>query len=742
MLYCNLIKKYKYKDVFLFTINMTSSSSSSSSTSISLNQNLNEKTSTPRICLNMIVKNEKKVIRRLLESVLPIIDTYCICDTGSTDDTIEIIESFFKEYNIVGKIIKETFIDFGYNRTYALKECDKMENIDYILLMDADMVLEISSVSSASIACPGHSNPRLPGEDCPSLSTKESLKQIWKHPAHYVFQGTEKFYYKNVRFVKHGYGMSYWGVTHEYVKVPEGTTYGLFDKTELFINDVGDGGSKSDKFERDIRLLTKGLEQEPNNDRYTFYLANSLRDSGRTDEAIEMFKKRVKIGGWIEEIWHSLYSIGKCYQKMDNMEMAVFYWLEAYNVFPCRIENIYKIINYYREKGKNELAYSFYVMADRQRNANPTQDYLFMEKEVYDHKLDYELSIIGYYCNSENYDLPKCCIKVMCYPHIEEWMSRNILSNYKFYAPKISTLGIPSGNVILSSKIDNIFNSSTPSITLHDNCVITNIRHVNYHIDDKGGYIQKENIETRNVLHVTTTHTYKEFPLQYNKFLDNSYVGLEDVRLFSYQNRLLYNANRGLGYSTFVIEHGEIDINTGESISSVLLHVNKDDDGGLCKNITQHQIEKNWVLIEGKRNELKCIYQWHPLVIGDIETKNGLYTITHEIPTPRCFKHFRGSTNGVLINNEIWCICHIVSYEDRRYYYHVFVVLDPITYEVCRFSRFFTFEGEKVEYTLGFIYIEATNTIQIGYSTMDKTTKFMEISLSKIQELFTDSYPL
>ena len=35
--------------------------------------------------LNMIVKNESKIITRVLNSVLPIINNYCICDTGSTD---------------------------------------------------------------------------------------------------------------------------------------------------------------------------------------------------------------------------------------------------------------------------------------------------------------------------------------------------------------------------------------------------------------------------------------------------------------------------------------------------------------------------------------------------------------------------------------------------------------------------------------------------------------------------------
>jgi len=50
----------------------------------------------PSICLNMIVKNESKIITRMLESVSSIIDCYCICDTGSTDDTLEVISTFLK----------------------------------------------------------------------------------------------------------------------------------------------------------------------------------------------------------------------------------------------------------------------------------------------------------------------------------------------------------------------------------------------------------------------------------------------------------------------------------------------------------------------------------------------------------------------------------------------------------------------------------------------------------------------
>ena len=245
--------------------------------------------------------------------------------------------------------------------------------------------------------------------------------------------------------------------------------------------------------------------------------------------------------------------------------------------------------------------------------------------------------------------------------------------------------------------------------------------------------------ESENTMRVTR--------LQHDNTLDNNYVGLEDMRLISHENILFYNANRALSNQIFVIEHGEIDIDTGKTKNSVLLH-----------RTDQNSIEKNWVLFSEKnklehvsvaiadknlltpeqaclRRSLKCIYKWHPLIIGNIDQRDGLFTDTHVIETPSCFKYFRGSTNGVHVDNEIWFICHIVSYEDRRYYYHVFVVLNADTYEIVRFSRFFTFEREKVEYTLGFIYMADRDVFRIGYSTMDRTTKMMEISRGKIENL-------
>lgn len=324
----------------------------------------------PRICLNMIVKNESKVILRLLNSVLPLVDSYCICDTGSTDNTVELIENFFKENNKPGRIVNEPFRDFGHNRTFALNSCVGMPNADYLLLLDADMVLSI--------------NPKL----CPKNFRKSLDKD-----AYYLFQGSEAFFYKNVRILRNNPEYSYWGVTHEYVKTTEGTEYREIDKALLFIDDIGDGGAKSDKFERDIRLLLKGLEENPNNDRYTFYLANSYSNTHQYDKAIEYYKKRIEIGGWHQEVWFSYYSIGKCYRSMGDIPNALHYWMEGYQFYPNRIENLYQMIHYYRSTGKNILANAFYEMADYERSHDNSNDHLFLEKDIYEFKLDYEFTI-------------------------------------------------------------------------------------------------------------------------------------------------------------------------------------------------------------------------------------------------------------------------------------------------------------------------------------------------------------
>ena len=665
----------------------------------------------PTICLNMIVKNESLIIKRLLESVLPIIDSYCVCDTGSTDNTIEIIETFFNTKKIQGKIVKEPFRDFGYNRTFALNASADVPNSEYLLLLDADMILQIN------------------------MDVLEFKRRILTHDAFYIFQGSPQFYYKNARIIKNRLGCSYFGTTHEYLKTPNGTLYDIFNRYEIFINDIGDGGCKSDKCDRDIRLLTKGLEDTPKNDRYTFYLANSYRDKGENEKAIELYKQRIELGGWVEEIWYSNYSIGKCFKQMENNEKAIYSWMEAYNVFPNRIENLYEIVKYYRIQGSNELAYTFYMLADYSRKKHSNWDYLFLQKDIYDYKLDYELSIIGYYCNRDQHNLSNVSMKLLAGSSTDD---KNVLSNYKFYTDRLDKYAIPMDTINQKNLCEigkelnttDEFVSSTPSVCMHNGELVVCVRFVNYRINDSGNYLNQETIKTKNIIarfdiSLPSWKKIDEYEMSYDTTHDGKYVGPEDVRLFSTQRLeiecILYNANRGIGQGNkMCIEHGIIQ----PFNKSLLLEY----DGNA------REIEKNWVLF-GKVNCMKCIYNWCPLVIGDIEPLTSTFKKTNEITNvPPFFKNVRGSTNGLIIGDECWFICHIVSYEDRRYYYHIIIVLDANTYQLKGYTPLWTFEKEKVEYTLGFVYFPDNNQFLIGYSLLDSQTKYIMVSKQRFDD--------
>ena len=254
----------------------------------------------------MIVKNESKIISRLFDSVLSIIDTYCICDTGSDDDTVEVIRNYFKAKGLTGMILHEPFQNFGYNRTVALKAAKGMA--DYLLFLDADMKLVI-------------------GESF----RKEDLTD----QAYQIEQGCgSDLLYSNLRLVRSSLEITCVGVTHEHYshKAP------CLPLPSLEIVDIGDGGCKEDKFTRDFRLLDTDFKRDPTNCRTCFYLANTCRNLGRYDRAVEYYKKRIEMGGWTEEVWNAKLQLGRCHMDQGNHEAAIFVWLEAFDYYPERAE--------------------------------------------------------------------------------------------------------------------------------------------------------------------------------------------------------------------------------------------------------------------------------------------------------------------------------------------------------------------------------------------------------------------
>ena len=671
---------------------------------------------TVTLCLNMIVKNESRIIKRLLETVSRIIDYYVICDTGSTDNTPELIEEFMNEKGIKGEIIREPFKNFGYNRTFALKAA--RGKATYALLLDADMKLVIE-----------------PDFDKEAL-TADSYTIIQK--------GGSLSYY-NTRLIKLDIDAKCVGPTHEYYDLPSGSTSDKLNS--IWINDIGDGGAKADKFERDIRLLKQGIEEEPNNGRYYFYLANSYFNCNQKGESIPYYKKRIELGGWYEEVFYSYLNLGHAYMAVNQPEMAIAAWMDAYNHHSSRAETIYEICRYYREKGKNKLAMIFCNIG--LKTPYPNNDVLFIHDDVYQWKFDYELSIIGFYNGVPN--LHKVACKL--FNIAPDGICSNVLSNYKFYCPRLLRY---LNQQISFMKLEYMeICGKTYEMRASNPCIFKdnqgqlwiNVRYVNYFLESNGSY--RFNVNDGKI---ATVNKLFKLDGQYNRVSENAvveyvptnghmrYVGIEDVKVGWVPKK---------GKHMFVgtcenPENGNISIGYGD----YNFKANNDNDSSkgnlewtVVKTPFNRGCEKNWAMIGDK-----IIYQWYPLMVGVIDyddnEKQGNDTtentseiakefeglekmdkkynlkIVQHVETPQFFRNVRGSSNGYEFNGEIWFLCHVVEYCQPREYYHFFVVMEPDTFKVKRWSHLFKFEGEKIEYSLGIIVNESE--IVVSYSKWDR----------------------
>lgn len=646
-----------------------------------------------RLCLNMIVKNESKIITRLFDSIISIIDCYCICDTGSTDNTINIIKNYFEDKNIPGKIIQESFVHFSHNRNLAIKACDGMA--DYLLLLDADMEVKLNNFNKQI------------------LSNYDNF---------YIFQGNNNFYYKNIRIIKNifsnNYNYQYIGATHEYISHNDNCTSTTIDKNIFFIRDIGDGGCKHNKFQRDIQLLTDAINSEPNNCRNYFYLANSYYDICNYNEAIEYYKKRIELKGWNQEVWYSYYKIGLSYMNLNNFSSALFYWLEAYDYLPNRIENIYEIVKYYRINSKHKLAYHFYKLAESKLNLKK-DDWLFLHNDIYSYKLYFEYIIIAYYNNIKNINNE---FIYLFNSSKDTTINNNTLFNLKFYNIKlISNKIINFNNLIINNNI-NFYSSSSCLIKKNnlnnpDNYLM-NIRYVNYKINNNGSYTYQNNIislnkfvELDDEFNIIQDSFIQKYSDEINNFNNKMlYIGVDDLKIFNFKNKTFFiGTDYNYQIGKIGISYGIYDYERDMKLNIIQLH----------QDFSNTNCEKNWVFTTFN-DELYVIYEWSPLVICEIKENHIIPIISKNMPP--FFSIIRGSTceSIDLETREKWFICHFVSYETPRRYYHIFVVLDD-NLNLLKYSAPFKFDNEPIEYCLSILI--KNEQIFINYSTWDKTTK-------------------
>ena len=616
-----------------------------------------------------MVKNESKILERCLKAVEGLVDGFCIHDTGSTDNTREIANDFLKTH--AGCLTTSIWSDFGFNRTASFEKAQaylrkqKWDLKDtYGLLLDADMVFVPGSLKSQNLTDTGYT----------------------------IVQCAGTLEYPNCRLVRMDYPWKCVGVTHEYW---DGKASPL-PKSVCYIDDRNDGGCKSDKFERDIRLLEKGLKDDPTNVRYMFYLAQSYHSMGRYKESIQMYKKRIVGGGWFEEVWYAHYMIGQCYQSLGDIIRFESWMLRAFKMRPERAESMYKLAKYFREAAHHYKAYQYVEIGSK---IPVSSDSLFIETPVYKGLFDYERSILDYYVKSDRKEGLRSSMQYMLKMGDHQ---QNVLSNLKFYIQ-------PLGKVVSRTNLPRPFGETfQPTVVSVRDYPIANVRYVNYYVEN-GNFLTRNNetVQTENACVNLETgevvckmdDTTVGLPI-----VEGRIRGLEDVRL--YDTRFTATVHN---YSDRVqILQGDYNPEKGSY-----------DNCKLLPSPYNRPCEKNWI---GIPNTNDMIYNWHPFeVIGD---KHVIYQ------TPPFFSLLRGSGTPMKCGDDWWVLTHMVEYSHPRIYYHCFVVLDS-NYKPKQVSLPFVFRSVSIEYCVYSRFVE--DAIECFCTQNEKDPGIATIPLSALE---------
>ncbi|MGI5328775.1 glycosyltransferase [Actinomadura nitritigenes] len=316
------------------------------------------------ICLTMIVKNEAHVIARCIASVRPLITSWCVVDTGSTDGTRKIVREELAD--LPGDLHERPWRDFGHNRTEAIELA--RGKADYDLVIDADDVLVIPD---------GFAMPRLTAD---SYEIRVEDRGTSYYRVH-LFRGDLDFHYV--------------GILHEVIMSEPERSLARIDG--LTYRRIYDGARSADplKFRKDAALLEKALKAEPDNTRYAFYLAQSWRDAGEYAKAAASYERRAAMGGWPEEVWYSLYERARLAERIgENDDAIIAHHVRAFEARPQRAEAPCHLARALRLRNRPTAAYPFARTASDIPRPN---DILFLDDSVYTWRALDEFGIAAYH---------------------------------------------------------------------------------------------------------------------------------------------------------------------------------------------------------------------------------------------------------------------------------------------------------------------------------------------------------
>lgn len=354
-------------------------------------QNVND------IYLIMIVKDESHIIADTLRNIVKYIPikSFLICDTGSTDDTINVILNTTEEIGVCGVVLNHKWKDFGHNRSLALEEArlrlpltNHNGHDSYVLMFDADDAFEFENKHNGKI-------------NFPVPMTADAYNLHFHTPT---------FSYYRPLLIRIASSWTYKGVLHEYLEDTSenksNTIHNIQGNYNVVSGRCGNRNNDPEKYLKDATMLEqiiKDYEDEPNNEgtlvsRYAFYCAQSWKDYGDNEKAIKWYCDVInKYNNWSEEKYYASIKVG----ELLCDEEAVYYFLKSSSFNPKRYEGTVEAAKIFLERRDYRTAHNILLPIAETIISRRTIDttWLFCKPITYEYDALLRLLLSSYYCD-------------------------------------------------------------------------------------------------------------------------------------------------------------------------------------------------------------------------------------------------------------------------------------------------------------------------------------------------------